>query len=135
MENCETDWSCDVLERIVALLFALADLADRTAGLPAHRRKHLLGILGRGEAEARAFLTGVSADPHEQAEDVPASVADAIRLAARLRALALLLCALLAQPFALPGSAGPRIGSPLYGMPGPAARWLSVPTPSAPDTS
>jgi hypothetical protein len=134
MGNCETDWSRDVLERIVALLFALADLADLAACLPANRRKHLLGILGHGEAGARAFLTGVSAGAREQA-DMPASVADAIRLAARLRALALLLCALLAQPFALAGATDPRVGRPLHGIPGPAARWRSVPIPSAPDTS
>ena len=46
----------DVLERMLALLLALAALVDRAAGLPAARRLHLLAILGYGEAEARDFI-------------------------------------------------------------------------------
>jgi hypothetical protein len=59
MENWETNWNRDVLERIVALLFALAGLADLAAGAPFHRRRLVLGILSYGEAEARAFLIGM----------------------------------------------------------------------------
>ena len=132
MGNCETDWSRDVLERIVALLFALADLADRAAGAPFLRRRQVLGILGRGEAEARAFLTGISTGAQEQA-DMPAAAEDAIRLAARLRALALLLCALLAQPFAPHATARPRAGLPAHAVSRPAVRRPDA--PPAPDTS
>ena len=95
MKEWGTDWSHDVLTRIVALLFSLAVLAERAAALPGHRRRHLLGILGRAEAVAHAFLIGggapVSAGGQETADD-------ALRLAARLRALALLLVVLMSQP-------------------------------------
>jgi hypothetical protein len=143
MNDWETDWSRDVLERIVALLFALAGLADRAAGLPFLRRRHVLGILSRGEAEARAFLIGAStgvpvpADGPGEIDGAPERICDAARLAARLRALALLLCAMLANAalFALPGAAGPRTCRPSLGISGPAFRWLRAPAPSAPDTS
>lgn len=92
MAEWETGWSRDVLERIAALLFSLAGLADIAAGLPALRRRHVLGILNHGEAEARAFLIGISTGAPA---DAPETAGDAKRLAARLRALALLLCALL----------------------------------------
>jgi hypothetical protein len=54
------DWNRDVLERIVALLFALANLADLAAGAPFLRRRRVLEILSYGEAEARAFVMGVA---------------------------------------------------------------------------
>jgi hypothetical protein len=132
MEHWETDWSRDVLERIVALLFSFAGLADLAAGLPGPRRRRLLGILGVGEAEARAFLIGVSTDAPVPAE-APETAADATRLAARLRALAL-LCALLAQA-ALPGAAGPRPRWRLHSVSGPAVRLPDTPAPPALDTS
>ena len=78
-----TDWireverNRDVLERILALLLALADLADRASGLPASRRLQVLCILGAGD-------TAFPAD-------------HAARLAAGFRALALLLGAMLAR--------------------------------------
>jgi len=109
MGDWEADWSGDVLERIVALLFALAGLADRAAGLPCRHRRHVLGILGHGEAEARAFLIGVSTGA-PVAADASEEAGDAAGLAARLRALALLLCAMLARRFASPGAAGPQAG-------------------------
>jgi hypothetical protein len=97
----------DVLERIVALLFALANLAELAAGLPFLRRRQALEILSCGEVEARAFVTGMVLGgpvPADMPERVGAS-----RLAASFRALALLLCALLARPFALRGAAGLRV--------------------------
>jgi hypothetical protein len=132
MEEWGTDWSRDVLERIVALLFSLAALADRAAGLPALRRRQVLGILGVGEAEARAFLVGMSTGAQASA-DAPDIAGDAARLAARLRALALLLCALLCRGFALPDAAGPRAGRPSQQTSRPAVR--RAPAPPAPDTS
>jgi hypothetical protein len=133
MADWETDWSRDVLERIVALLFSLAGLADLAAGLPGPRRRRLLGVLDVGEVEARAFLIGVSTGAPVPAE-APETAADATRLAARLRALALLLCALLAQT-ALPDIAGPRPRWRLYSVSGPAVRLLDAPAPLALDTS
>jgi hypothetical protein len=90
------DWNRDVLERIVALLFALACLAELAACLPFLRRQQLLGILSHGEAEARAFVIGLVSGAAAPA-DAPEFAGDAAGLAARLRALALLLCALLAR--------------------------------------
>jgi hypothetical protein len=111
MEHWETNWNRDVLERIVALLFALAGLADRAAGASYRRRRQVLGILSRGEAEARAFLFGTATEVPTPV-DAPERAGDAARLAVRLRALALVLCAVLAQAamFTLPRAAGPRIG-------------------------
>ena len=125
------DWNRDVLERIVALLFALANLADLAAGAPYLRRRQVLEILSHGDAEARAFVMGVvTGEPAP--EDVPESTGDAARLAASFRALALVLCAILARSrqSALPGAAGPRACREKPA--GPASRSAA---PSAPDTS
>ena len=51
--NREIDRHRDVLERIVAMLFLLAGLADLAIGLPARRRLRVFSILACGEAEAR----------------------------------------------------------------------------------
>ncbi|WP_080917981.1 hypothetical protein [Manganibacter manganicus] len=124
----------DVLERIVALLFALAQLADRAAGAPFLRRRHVLGILSRGEAEAWAFLFGSAPVPPVPA-DAPEQAGDAARLAARLRVLALLLCAMLTRRAARPGTAGQRASQPPHEMSGPTPHRPDVPAPPAPDTS
>ena len=116
--NRQANREHDVLERIVALLFALADLAEMAGALPAPRRRWVLGILGCGEAAARAFLTGMPPDtPFQEAAssrqdapgpaDVPAG--DASLLAARFRALALMLVALVARA--------------ALSAPGPGAGW------------
>jgi hypothetical protein len=134
MGDWETDWNRDVLERIVVLLFALANLADLAAGAPFLRRRQVLEILSHGEAEARAFLFGMSTGAPAPA-DALESIGDAARLAARLRALALLLCAMLARA-ALPGAEGrPLACRPSHGISGPAVRRANAPTPLAPDTS
>jgi hypothetical protein len=133
MESWErrANWSGDVLERIVALLFAPANLADLAAGAPHLRRQKVLGILSHGEAEARAFLFGGVPIP----ADAPGEAGDAERLAVRLRALALVLCVLLGQAarFALPAATGPRTCRSLHRTSVPAVRGLG-PTPPAPDT-
>jgi hypothetical protein len=107
--NGEANWNRDVLERIVALLFALASLADLAAGASFLRRRRVLGILSDGEVEARAFVIGMASGMPVSA-DVLESTGDAVLLAVRLRALALMLCLLLAQaaPAKLPGTAGAR---------------------------
>ncbi len=93
----EVEWNRDVLERIVALLLALAGLADRASGLPASRRLHLLCVLAVGEAKARALITGMAFNPSGEAGSTACPQPDdAPRLASRFRALALMLAALLA---------------------------------------
>jgi hypothetical protein len=131
MRNWETDWSREVLERIVALLFSLAGLADRAAGLPSLRRRHVLGILSFGEAEARAFLIAMATGASAPVE-APDPSGDATRLAIRLRALALLLCAMLAWRFAEAGDL--RAVPPSHRISRPVRR-LDVPALPAPDTS
>ncbi len=135
MEDWEgqANWNRDVLERIVALLFALASLADLAAGAPYLRRRQVLGILSHGEAEARAFLFGGEPVPSDALENT----GDAARLAARFRALALVLCALMAQArqFTLDDAAGPRTSRPSHRMSTPAVRWLDAPAPPVIDTS
>lgn len=89
----------DVLESILALLLALAGLADRAAFLPAPERPRLLALLGHAEFEARCFIMDMAFDAPEREEVAPSVAAgDAQRLAAGLRALALALAAILASP-------------------------------------
>jgi len=96
MEEWGTDGGYDVLGRIVALLFSLATVADIAAGLSAPRRRYLLGILSVAEAEAHGFLIGAGAPVSAAGQD---TTDDALRMAARLRALAMLLIVMLAQRF------------------------------------
>ena len=127
MEDWGTDWSCDVLGRIVALLFSLADLADIAAGLSAPRRRYLLGILSVAEAEAHDFLIGASTPVSAGGQD---TADDALRLAARLRALAMLLMVLLMQKATPSGTADPFVGRKT-----PALRAGRPASSAAPDTS
>jgi hypothetical protein len=131
----KANWNRDVLERIVALLFALANLADLAAGAPYLRRRHVLEILSHGEAEAWAFVMGLPPGAAVPVDE-PDSACDAKRLAASFRALALALCALLAQAAlsALPSAIGSQAGRPSHGISGPAVRWRGVPAAPAPDT-
>jgi hypothetical protein len=131
----KANWNRDVLERIVALLFALANLADLAAGAPYLRRRQVLEILSHGEAEAWAFVMGLPPGAAVPADE-PESACDAARLAASFRALALVLCTTLvrAKLSASPGSAGPRARRLSY-ISGPAVRRLDAPPPPAPDTS
>lgn len=87
----------DVLECILALLLALAALADRAAGLSAAKRLHVLAILGCGEAEARSLIVEIASGAPAEATAAPTRAGDAARLAASFRMLALALDALLAQ--------------------------------------
>ena len=131
MENWETDWSRNALKRIIVLLFALANLADLAAGAPFLRRRQVLGILNHGEVEARAFVIGMATGAPILSDELESS-GDAACLAVRLRALALMLCLLLAQAaqFALPNAVRPRVD---WREPaGPA--WGQA-APLAPDTS
>lgn len=97
--NREINRRRDVLERILTLLFLLAGLADRAACLPARRRRHVLGILARGEVEARAFVIGLAGAPVEGDVEMqdPTAASQAERLAVSFRVLALVLGAMLVQ--------------------------------------
>ncbi len=106
--RCDTEIDSDVLKRIVALLVSLAVLAEHAAGISARSRGQVLGILMWGEAEARHFIFGLAiggvafsgtqapAEAFAVSDDVPVSSRDAAHCAVRLRALALVLCMLLA---------------------------------------
>ena len=109
----EAERDGDVLRRIVALLVSLAVLAEHAAGVSGRRRRgEVLSILLWGEAEARAFVIGLAtggmalsgtqapADAFALSSDVPASSCEAAQCAVRLRALAMLLCLLLAGALA-----------------------------------
>ncbi len=136
MENWDrkANWNRDVLEHIAALLFALAHLADLAAGLPVLRRRQVLKILSHGEAEAWAFVMGLPPGAQVPAY-APEPAADATHLAASFRALALMLCALLARTalFKLRGAAGPHAGRLTHRMSRPAVRHAQA--SPAPDTS
>lgn len=74
------------MQRIVALLFALADLAERAAGRSRPVRRLVLWILLPAETVARELVTGPAVlPPVRRAGDSPA---DAMRLASSLRLLA-----------------------------------------------
>jgi hypothetical protein len=132
----KANWNRDVLERIVALLFALANLADLAAGAPYLRRRQVLEILSHGEAEAWAFVMGLPPGAAVPADE-PESTDDAARLAASFRALALVLCAMLARAalFALPSAVGAPAGRPSHRISRPAVRLPGAQAPFAPDTS
>ena len=99
------DWNSAIednrrmLKRIVALLFALAGLAERLSGLPRPVRAFVLRILRSAEAVARDFVLETTQD-HGVPAPLPAfldalqggdSPADAMRLAQSFRVLAVLL--------------------------------------------
>lgn len=83
----------DMLKRIIALLFALADLAERAAGRSRPVRWLVLGILRHADTTARRFVAGCASNP-AGAQCLPATVGrghapdDAFKLAASLRSLA-----------------------------------------------
>jgi hypothetical protein len=134
MGHWQTDWDRDALKRIVALLFALANLADLAAGAPFLRRRRVLGILNWGETEARAFLIGMACG-----EPVPAEAlepgGDAADLATRLRALALMLTLLMGRPFISAETIHPRAAMRRHEICRPMVRRLAALALPAPDTS
>ena len=99
------DWNLAIednrrmLKRIVALLFALAGLAERLIGLPRPVRAFVLRILRHAEAVARDFVLETTGE-HGVPVPLPAyfgtlqgddSPADAMRIAQSFRLLAVLL--------------------------------------------
>jgi hypothetical protein len=91
-----------VLMRIVAILFSLAVLAERSVAAPPHVRCLILGLLRHAEAVARglvageAGLRGMRSFPHPETFD-GSGPEDALRLGWCFRALALALGAILAR--------------------------------------
>ena len=107
------DWG--TLKRTIALLFALAELADRASFAPWPVRVLVLAILRHGETVARLLLVQTSrpaAQPKVAFSGMVAgsSPADALALALRLRLLALALSDLLAP--ARDTHHGPATGTP-----------------------
>jgi hypothetical protein len=76
------------LGRIVALLCALAGLAERAAGRSAIVRSLVLWVLRRAEAVARDFVTGEFDELVASMPPAGAGPQDALRLAIRFRTLA-----------------------------------------------
>lgn len=91
------------LRRIVAVLLALADLAERAAGRSAAVRSPVLWLLRSGETLARDYVAaltwGVAGQP-EPLRPTLDSAAEATRLAASFRQLAAILSALAVDPTA-----------------------------------
>jgi hypothetical protein len=129
MGDWEANWDRGALERIVALLFALANLADLAASTSFLRRRRVLGIVSYGEVEARAFVIGFATGELAPA-DALETTRDAAHLAIRLRALAMMLCVLLARRVALTGVSATRADRQRYAM--QAGRQMA---PPAADTS
>lgn len=97
--NAETNR--DILKCIVALLFALAELADRASLARSPVRYQMLSILRMAEAVAQAFVIGKARDlgvstPLQASLDSD-DPDDMTRLALSLRILALALAGLLAR--------------------------------------
>ena len=138
--NREIERERAVLERIVALLLALAGMAERACALPAPARLRLLAILGFGEEAARELVIGLTPGAPGEIGDFaspPAGHADG--LAARFRVLALVLATLLATARQLAGvlAQGWRHGLPVpqRGPAGPIVLRRAEQAPFAPDTS
>jgi hypothetical protein len=138
-QNRQIERDRAVLERILALLLALAGLADRAAALPAPER--LLAILGFGEEVAREFVFAIFGAPADIDDAVSPPAGHAERLTARFRMLALAVGALLATARrlagALPHESGLRNGLPVTrsGPARPIAFRRAGKALVAPDTS
>jgi len=91
----------EVLERVVAILLALANLAERAAGAPHPVRCVVLWILRQADAVAQEFVEGCRCGdcrPSDAMNPHPGSdAADAIALALSFRMLALALQPTLAR--------------------------------------
>ncbi len=101
--NYESERHGGMLQRIVALLFALADLADRASARSFRVRYEVMFILSHDEDVAREFIieeaqwSGIPILYLPTAAYDGGSVDDAVQLAIRLRALAAILAYICAQ--------------------------------------
>ncbi len=96
----QTERSGVALQRIVALLFALADMAERAAAAPHGVRSLVLMILRSAEPATQGLLFATGYGQPAPAAGEGDSPEDALRLAERFRALAALLLGLTAQVLA-----------------------------------
>jgi len=145
------DWNAQIgrelreLDRIIAMLMALAGLAERAAGAPLPVRWLVLWFLRRGEAVATEFVAGsacVAARGQWLLAPVTvrhgSSPADAIDLALSLtrlaRAVAVMVAQIRRQTFLHRGqpSSGKSLGA-RHGIPG--ACGMTVPQIGRTDTS
>lgn len=118
------------LQRIIALLLALAHVADRAASLPIPARMIVLAVLRHAETVAWAFAFGTKPPP--TADMDVSSLAEAARLTRSLRALALIV-AHWAMRAVLPPVPRAVFGSRLPAR--ALGSWRMAETIAAPDTS
>ncbi|MEX0954882.1 MAG: hypothetical protein WDZ83_06700 [Rhizobiaceae bacterium] len=138
------------LQRIVALLLALADIAERTAAMPFARRAVILAILWHAEAVAWAFALGIpcvstaSGRDHRQLQNatlpgIPAGgldgPADAVRMASGLRMLALLFAGWATESLSSAAVESPVRRAISLMRPGSGGSWRGPAPLPAPDTS
>ena len=103
--NCSAGVESNALKRLMAILFALADLADCAAGRSWPVRCLVLSILGLAEQAAHAFVTGSAGTTHFRSTPTASAMPtprgnspiDAMQLALSFRMLALAVCAMLAK--------------------------------------
>jgi hypothetical protein len=126
-----------MLRRIIALLVSLAFLAERAAERSLPVRWLVLWILRRAETVVEDFVFDETGTPPPATQGFALAGngrEDALRLAARFRAFAAALCALL--PLACPFGRRPALGGVAFGHVAPCCRRLpSVWTPNPYDTS
>ena len=128
-----TERSGVALQRIVALLFALADLAEQAAAAPHDVRSLVLMILRSAEPATQGILFDTGYGQPAPAASESDSADDALRLAERFRTLAALLLSITAQALA-PGEAGPS-GVASLDMPGISRPAWRAPAYAFLDTS
>ena len=124
------------IRRIVAVLLALADLAERAAGRPIAVRCLVLWLLRSGAVLARDHLAGLTRDaawPGQPVLSAGYSATEAIRLATTFRHLAAALTAFAAENLASPQQAATAPRGLLFGQfaaadsfPAPHASTLAV---------
>ena len=148
--NAEIETNRNALKRLMALLLALADLADCAAGRSWPVRRLVLSILYLAEQAAHPFVTGPAVTTNFRSPP-PASAAlasrgdspiDAMQLALSFRMLALSVCAMLAnaRPSSRPGrdvdhvAAAPTTGR-AWQLPADLPRERQVAFAEWPDTS
>jgi hypothetical protein len=106
------------LKRIVALLFALADLAELACSRSPAARRFVLWLLRHAETVARDFITGAPETPPASMPVDPAGRwrADALHLAASFRALAWQLDRQARLAIASHGKGCGETGPPSFGL-------------------
>lgn len=138
------------LQRIVALLFALADLAERAAAMPFATRISVLAILRHAEIAAWAFALGTlcvstaSSRGHGQLRDTASPGAPvggddgpvgAARLACSLRLLAMIVAGWTTEALSSEAVPSPQRRAVGLKRPGSGANWRGPAALPAPDTS